>query len=134
MSSKPKTPLQKYLSRKLSPYRRGDADCVAFVAGWVNVLYPDWPITLTPKTFGTVLRSLKSEPLAEQVQKRLSPRGFKLTNKPGTGDVVIFAHKESLGGESVGIYSGGKIISRIEGEKLFIAAEPEILKAWTFSK
>lgn len=134
MAKKPKTPLQRFLSKSLPPYRRGDADCVAFVAGWVNELSPDNPITLLPQTFGDVVRSLRSKPLADQVGENLNSRGFLVTSDPQDGDIVIFEHFASFKGQAVGIYSSGKAVTRMEGEKLFVETDPKIIKAWTLTK
>jgi hypothetical protein len=133
MSKKTKTPLQKYLSKPLPPYRRGDADCVAFVAGWVNELSPENPIILLPQTFGDVVRSLRSKPLVEQVAENLNSRGFLIASGHQDGDVVIFEHAASFKGQAVGIYSAGKAVTRMEGEKLFVETDPKIIKAWTLN-
>ena len=133
MSKKQKTPLQKYLSEPLPPYRRGSSDCVAFVAGWVNVICPENIITLLPKTFGDVVRLLREKTLIEQVNEHLECRGFLDTSTPTNGDVVVFECEDALNGQAVGIVSEDKVVTRMEGEKLFVESNPKILKAWKFT-
>lgn len=131
--SEEKSPLQKYLSQNLPPFRRGDGDCVAFVAGWVNLLKGEELITLKPLTFGDVARALRAKSLASQVADNLQPLGFSRAKEPSAGDVVVYRLEEAFGGIAVGILSDSGAVTRMEGESLHLTKEPDFVDVWTLS-
>ena len=129
-AKKTKTPLQKYLSKKLPTFRRGDADCVAFVGGWVNELLGSKALIFTPKTFGDVVRDLRNYPLLDQVEDKLSPLGFK-KGEPQDGSVVLYSCSDAFSGTAIGIFSNGTAITRFEGDSLHLKKDPEIIESWS---
>lgn len=131
-AKKTKTPLQKYLSKKLPPFERGTADCMAFAAGWAEELSGK-KIKLVRLTFGDAVRMLRSKSVIEIVAEKLEEIGIEEADKPENGSIVVIDCTHDLGNQLVGIYSEGSVISRMVGDKLFIEAEPKILKSWTLT-
>lgn len=125
----PKTQLQKYLAKPLPPYRCGDADCVAFVAEWINEKSGVRFFDLQPMTFGGVVRALQESPLVNQIASHIEILDYVETSEPADGDIIVFEHGPNA--TCAGIFSDGKVIARMESQKLWIENEPKIVKAWT---
>lgn len=131
-TKKAKTPLQRYLSKKLPPFQRGTGDCVAFVAGWVNDVAGKTVIELKPLTFGDVVRSLRKTPLVRQVAENLESLGWApCEGECADGDIAVVEHPAATGGKAIGIFADGKVITRFEKADLFVIQEPEIVARWT---
>lgn len=130
-SKKAKTPLQVYLSKKLPPFRRGDADCGAWVGAWVNQLVGREVLSFEPMTFGAIKRRHMEISVRDYAAELLEAAGLKRVDNPSSGDVVIYSHPDSFGGQAVGIFHDGKAITRGEGGKLHVTKDPEVLESWT---
>ena len=122
-------PLQSYLAKPLPPFKRGSADCAAFVAGWVNHQAGKKLIHLKEITFGEAKRrALQMDTLGAETLEKLN---WKPTENPNYGDIVFVDCEQALCDQAIAIFSEGKAITRMESESLFIVDEPKILKAWS---
>lgn len=126
-----KTPLQKYLAKKLPKFRRGDGDCVAFVAGWVNEVEGKEAVALERITQGEAVRRARS--IVELSTKQFEALEWKESSEPKDGSVILVEATEALSGKTLAIYSEGKAVTRMEGPKLFVIDNPKVITSWSRS-
>ena len=124
-----KEKLQEFLRRPLPPFKRGSADCCAFAANWAH-FWLDLPAAELPDLSDKeARRQLLQQPLAERALEHAGKIGLRTKQEPADGDIIVFECPRVFGGKAIGIYSDGKGVTRMEGQKLFVHKDvkPEII-------
>lgn len=121
--------LQEYLKQPLPDFQRGSADCCAFVANWAEFLSMQPPVEFPTLTDMEAQKKLLRKPLASRALEYFGERGWKAKKEAADGDIIIFPCPNVFGGKALGIFQGGKGVTRMEAQKIFVhhAVEPELI-------
>lgn len=129
--------LLEYIRRPLPPFERGSGDCCAWAARWAEArtgILPGKELC-TPCSRKQALHILRTHGgMAGLMGMVLERDGWAETSNPRDGDIAVIRKKEAFTGETVGVWSGGRLVSVNEEGKLVLCKQPNIIKLWTFNK
>lgn len=135
MAKKKKSDLEVFLDKKRPSFKRGSADCCAWVADYINTLTGEKSIVCKDMTFGDAVRTIQaSKGLVNLVLTQTENLPFKEVLAPQDGDIIVYECNKALRGEAVGIYKEGAGITRMESRSLYITKDPAIKLCLRYSQ
>lgn len=123
-----------FVRRQPAQFVRGVTDCCAFAAGWAKEVCGRMPAAehlgepLTDKESVRILARHRS--LYHLVGNMLDREGFREVDDPEDFDIVVIDHEDGFMGETVGVWSAGRVVTRHEEGGLLALAGDNVKGAW----
>jgi len=127
--------VQEYFRKPLPPFSRGDGDCVAWVAEYVNHLLGERVFEPQASSEREALLRLRKRSMKNRFEEVFDgSRLFVRVNHPMEGAICVFQSSEVFFGQGVGVFFRGWVITRGESDHLVKIQNPNILASWEASE